>query len=296
MSTEELHKGENVRSLLFSLFVFMTLPAIASEKMLLVGDSWAVLMCLDASFNHAFQKQHVDARVDASCLLTAEIGMRAERWMGSSLQKRTDKIMKKYRDVGVVYLSLGGNDFINHWNKNLTSAEEDVEFQKIKQSVKSVIDHIHSILPQAKILLSGYDFGRFVDHHPIKAYQKAFEGMGKPAPQEIHTAILRLSKVLNELRDDQSIFYIQHYGLGHFYVGNKEGGLQPGVTLNPDEISNPRNPNQSGGDPNLLQPPSVMLHIGRFLVDAFHLSAKSFDRVAEHSVSLYLKYWFQPKQ
>lgn len=276
------------------LFIFLMISANKAqggEKLFLFGDSWAFLMCFHHSFDKSFEKFKIEAET-APCYFSSKPGMRAKKWMGSNTQKYADKLLYKNTESNIIYLSIGGNDFLNYWNKHLTIQEENLIFEEIKSEIEKIIFHILKIKPHAKILLSGYDYARFIENHPIKAYRKAFEQMGKPNAREIHSAIIRFSEKISEVANFNNIFYIQHYGLMNFYDGIPEAHISPFKTLSPELISSPNDPLRTGGDPNFNLAPKSMFHVFK-LTDAFHLSGKGFDKIAEHSTFHYLKSWFK---
>lgn len=264
-----------------------------AKVVLIAGDSWSFFVCVNKSLDQAFQTAGIqDASANAACEVTSRVGLRAENWLESPAHKATVATLEADRSVRAIYLSIGGNDVINHWKKSMSPVDEQALFKKVKADVRDIIQRYRRVRPDVKILLSGYDFPRFVPNHPIGAYRDAFRDMEEPAPETLNAAVLRLSDTLSELQDDQNVFYIQHYGLMHYYYGNKENGLASGVTLPPASISPRDNPSASGGDSRLLGPAEGMLRVGG-LVDAFHLNNFGYDRIADHAVSMHLRTWFK---
>ncbi|MBN8536768.1 MAG: hypothetical protein J0M15_06920 [Deltaproteobacteria bacterium] len=280
-----------ITTFLFSFLMISANTAHSKEKLFLLGDSWAFLMCFHHSFDKSFEKFKIEAET-APCYFSSKPGMRAKKWLGSNTQKYADKLLNKNTESNIIYLSIGGNDFLNYWNKHLTIQEENLIFEEIKSDIEKILVHMLKIKPHAKILLSGYDYARFTENHPIKAYRKAYEQMGQPSPGEIHRAIIRFSEKISEVANFKNIFYIQHYGLMNFYDGIPEAHISPLKTLSPEFISSPHDPLRTGGDPNFHLASKSMLHLFS-LTDAFHLSGKGFDKIAEHSTFHYLKTWFK---
>ena len=107
------------------LFILVLLSVCLSsckenqKTVLVVGDSWAFLTCLHKSLDLAFKKAGlVDAAVNSNCKLTSVVGAHASDWLSSSQHDLT-MIALKDPSIRVVYISLGGNDVINLWNKNI---------------------------------------------------------------------------------------------------------------------------------------------------------------------------------
>ncbi len=223
--------------------------------------------------------------------------MHAEDWFDSSFHKAT-KVALEDPTVKVLYLSLGGNDFLSLWNNKLSPADESKLFNTIAANVADVIQQYHELRPDIKIILSGYDYPRFIPNHPIAEYKEAFENMGQPTPLELNSAILRYSEVVSKGVDQKSSFYIHHYGLMHYYFGNPEMGLQKLTSAPPENISSPSDPIEHGGVPSLQSDPSALLKLdmaGIEIVDAFHLSRTAYGYLADHTVSHYLKKWLTVK-
>ncbi len=198
-----------------------------------------------------------------------------------------------------LYLSLGGNDVLNVWNKKMTSAEEQAIFDIVTADMEAAINEYRSLRPDIKILISGYDYPRFTPDHPIKEYVEAYEEMGSPTPFEMNTAVLRFSDRVAKLADQKAVFYIHHYGLMHYYIGNPEMGLEAFKTIAPETISAPQAVTQFGGDPSLQSAKTAMFAIKNGLqpiADAFHLNRFGYEKLAEHSVQHYLRDWFKAKE
>lgn len=265
------------------------------EKTVLVsGDSWATFVCIYKSLNKSLEKQGVsNAGANVDCPLTTRTGVRADEWLSSKYHDATLASLKD-RSVKVLYLSLGGNDFLNYWNKNMSGAEETALFDAITQNVVNTIQSYREARPDIKILVSGYDFPHFSVDHPIKVYRDAFEDMGQPTPVELNSAILRFSKRVSNVVSLPGTFFIQHYGLMHYYFGNPSQGLSPRTTLLPEQISAADNINQYGGAIEFQTDTEALLNtqnMGINVFDAFHLSKKGYEYLGDHVVTVYLKHW-----
>ncbi len=174
----------------------------------------------------------------------------------------------------------------------MTPTQEQDMITAIKTRMTAIIATYQQARPDIKILISGYDFPRFTADNQIQAYREAYLNMGSPTPLELNSALIRYSQAMAGLADQKSVFYIQHLGLMHYFYGNTADGLAPLTTAAPDLISPINNPTQTGGSPSHLTDPTAMLNAGG-QVDAFHLSSTGFGKLADHSVSIYLKTWLQ---
>ena len=288
----------------FKLLVVASFLALTSCKqpaqtVVLAGDSWASLLCYHKSFDKAFKEAGIhDASPNSSCVATTMTGVRADDWLGNKFHKAT-RLALLDPSVKVLFFSIGGNDVLNYWNKNMTAAEENVVLDKVAGDIEAIVKDYQAARPDIKIIISGYDFPRFTDDNPIKEYREGYESMGKPTAYELNTAVLRFSERVSKIADQKSVFYIHHYGLMHYYRGNSEHSLAPGQTLSPEMISSPNDVDRYGGDVNLLADTTSMMQVtinGNVLVnDAFHLSRFGYDKMAEHTVFHYLKDWLKPQ-
>lgn len=286
------------------LFISMSILFLASCKqpaqtIVVAGDSWAAYTCAYKSLDKALNKVGVqDAASNSTCAVTTRFGIRAENWLNSSHHKATLAALKD-KSVKAIYLSLGGNDILNFWNKKMTMPQEQAIFDVVTANMEAAINEYRTARSDVKILISGYDYPRFISDHPIKEYVEAYEAMGSPNPYELNTAVLKFSERVAKLADQKSVFYIHHYGLMHFHLGNPEMGLEAFKTLPPELISAPDGMVQYGGDPNLQSAKAAMFTIKNNLepiADAFHLNRFGYEKLAEHSVQHYLKDWFKTKE
>jgi hypothetical protein len=266
--------------------------SFARDKVLIAGDSWSFLPCVFGSAQKAFWEKKMDADI-LDCHLTAEAGVRAATFKTRKPHKWIKKLLKNRNDIKAIYFSLGGNDLLRFWNKDMSPEEELALFTEIRDHVSSVIDDFHKIQPKVKILVTGYDYGYFVPNHKISAYARAYRRMGLPSTLELHSGFIRFSDFMAELRHKPNVAYIHHYGLMHYYYGVPEKGLPAGTTLPPGEISPLEDPTQVGGMADARAPLAAMLKIGKYLTDAFHLDKVGFQKLIEHAIDKYLKTWVQ---
>lgn len=266
----------------------------AQDRMILAGDSWAMLPCAFNSFHNVFVENNLDAEV-MQCWNTATIQIRASNWMGSSPQKKVQSLLKN-PSVKVVYLSLGGNDLISQWHKSMTDEQLEVIFAKIRHDVGLALSEIRRVRPDVKILYSGYDYTRFVsEHQDISNYKEIYERAGRPTAAEIHHTLIKFTRSMAQIADGQSIFFIHHLGVMHHLRGNSDVGLPAGVTLAPEFISPPEDPLQFGGVPEFeLDRKSMMRAFG--FTDSYHLAPSGYIAVARHATQHYLGKWFSQRK
>ncbi len=278
--------------ILVVLSVFLSSCKTDQKTVLVIGDSWAFLTCLHGSLELAFKKAGLtDSVVNSSCKLTSVVGAHASDWLSSSQHDLT-LIALKDPSVKVVYLSLGGNDVINLWNKNMSPQQLDALVAQLKAKITEIINVYRAVRPDVKFLVSGYDYPRFTPNHPIPDYAEAFESMGSPIPAEINRALVVLSEQFLSLSELPNTAFVHHLGLMHYHFGHFEAGVLPKTTKIPSQISKPgERLNTHGGITGLSSDaPAMESLIGENIVfDAFHLSKQGYHFMAEHTVEQYLK-------
>jgi lysophospholipase L1-like esterase len=279
--------------ILLSFFILLSCKE-GSQKVLVVGDSWAFYMCYYKSLDQAFKNQGLqDVSTNSTCLATTKTGARAEEWLSLSAHKNTLTALKD-KSVKIIYLSLGGNDILSNWKSGYSPAQEKAVFEQIQLNLKKIVSEYKAIRPEIKIIISGYDFPRFIPQHPIKEYKELYEKMGSPSPTELNSLLIRFSSSINQFSKQENIFSQHHLGLMHYYFGNSVGGLLPKKTLSPEFISSASEPDRFGGNFYLQTDPAGLFRIkvGPYdYVDAFHLNHFGYDRIGDHIVFHYLKPW-----
>ncbi len=266
------------------------------QTVIVAGDSWALFTCVHKSLDQALMKSGLkNAKANSACITTSDPGARAESWKQSPYHQNVLLALKD-PTVKVLYLSLGGNDVINYWNKNLTESQTDQVIQRTRQYVAELVSLYHAERPDVKILVTGYDYPRFTADHPILIYRRMFEEMGLPSALELNSALVKMSESFFALNQMKQTHFIHHLGLMHYHYGNKEMGLPPKTTRAPADISKPGVfSNSWGGDLKFQSdvPAMQVFTDGDYVgvVDAFHLSKQGYHYLADHSVELYIKKW-----
>lgn len=161
-----------------------------------------------------------------------------------------------YPDADLVHLSIGGLDFLSQWSSSLTPAQEQALFQSIVDDVETIVDHILSIRPEARVFWSGYTYPR-----PL--------GTGTPA--EMNAAGAALNDLASQLADEkgESLTFGDYFGLmqvSYGFDGIQHTPFDPAVVIPP-------------GDPSLPDPTFP----GPFaaFADSIHLTLASHEILAQ---------------
>ena len=197
------------------------------------------------------------------------------------------------KSVKVLYLSLGGNDSLNNWNRSFDQKQNFELATRIKNDIGKIVNVYRTLRPDIKILVSGYDFPRFEPKHALSFYRELHEKIGSPSSLEINQMLIQFSAIVADIADNESVFYIHHIGLMQYYFGNESAGI-PAFTTTPPELISPRiNPKQFGGDPQFSSDYKAMRRWEEYFVDSFHLTSFGYDRIADHAMNTYIKYWIE---
>lgn len=253
------------------------------NKILVVGDSWAVFPCLYGSMGKMIREQNADLVSDSRCLRTSKLGVRASEWMGSKQDLRVIKFLKNTPRIKYMYLSLGGNDLMGTWTKDFTVAQEQKLFAEINKTVQEIIKKYLDVSPNLKIILSGYDIPHFRPNHTLGLYKTIFSRMGSPIDQKINKALVDFTKYAAQVGNGKNIFYINHIGLAQHYDGVPEDKFPARQTLNPDLISPFNNPAAVGGNINIHSSEDSMINWLYLISDAFHLNHRNYLNVMNHT-------------
>ena len=186
-----------------------------------------------------------------------------------------------------MFLSLGGNDILHHWHKDMSDEETEVVLDSIVNHIEEVINQLNTSRKNLDFVIAGYDYANFdllVNNELFDSYIDAFNDMGKPSPEELNGVIIKLNFKLQELaieRDD--LYFVPTLGLNQSLLGYEEYGYAPG------DLPLPNAENIVGGDPLIPQPRDALLNIQHTnLVDPYHLGRKGFSNYAKHILEIKL--------
>ncbi|MBC7753526.1 MAG: hypothetical protein H7Z71_04760 [Moraxellaceae bacterium] len=255
----------------------------AQDKILIVGDSWGSFPCLYHSMSKMIKDVNAKIIEDTRCLRTTKLGVEASEWMGSKQDQRVVRFLKNTPRIKYLYLSLGGNDMMRHWNKDFTPEQENKLFSQTFNTIQKIMNNYLNARPDLKIILSGYDFPHFKPNHKIGLYRKIFERMGSPTDQRINRCLVDFAKFMVPISNQNNIFYIHHLGLAQYYDGVVEQNYPARGTVAPNLISPIDDPGAIGGDLNLPSSETSMINWLFLVHDAFHLNARMYRNVMNHT-------------
>ncbi len=276
-----------MKRLLNSLLLLMTFSATSqTTKVLIVGDSWAEQQWNDGIHDVVFADSGYPQYVSLGDVVAIS-GSTASDWVvPSELQKITDALNAN-PDIDTVQLTLGGNDFLDQWNVNLTPMAVTAIKNQIIIDLQIVVDHILAQDIAIEIILSFYDYPNFVDS--LSGFfggtcSGLHDDLGNPSPLELNQAAVDFEAAFASVASlNPKVFYVSHFGRMQNYFGFS--GANP--VIPPGQIPLP------DGDIN-LQTPVEAMRLNTFLevVDCFHLGPEGYDVLIQSVFDGYYLYRF----
>lgn len=271
---------------IFTLLLFSVNGLSQNAKVLIVGDSWAQQQYSDDVHDAVFDVNgYPDIQVlrNADSDLVAIDGTTAADWVApSELQKITDALINN-PSVDTVQLTIGGNDFLNNWNLNMTMMEVEALKMGIVADIQTIVDTILAVDINIEIIMSFYDYPNFEE--TTGGFTGAIcaglhNDMENPSPLEINNLALDFTNAFVEIADQNpKVFHVPHWGRMQNAYGFPDDGIQPG------DIQLP-------GDVTLTSPLEAMrTHFG-FVKDCFHLAPEGYDILVQALYEDYYQYRF----
>lgn len=256
-------------------------PVDLGADILIIGDSWAQLMCLFQSFPKALKAAGIEKSV--SCLTTTKAGARASDWASDKGLRNIDIALAAHKKAKYIYVSLGGNDFFNIWHVGLSEQEKKHHFQQIQDNLIQIVNRIKANRPQATIVLSSYDYPNFeylMQTQFASAYVKLFKEMGEPTPEQLHKGNAEFEMYKMRIAEQFSnVKYVNNAGLMQYYLGQSEQGIPPGTTPFPGQA--PDYFPLLGGHPEIWSPVKAFLGVELTpITDPYHLNNEGFFYLA----------------
>lgn len=251
--------------------------AQAADGLLIIGDSWAEQQWTDQAHALAFDVLGFGT-VPVYGAATAESGTTAADWVEPArLQVIADELALR-DDVGIVQVTLGGNDFLDAWSTALTSNQVQALTDQVYADLNQLTAFILDARPDVEILLSFYDYPNFVDtlDGPIGFFVCAplWNELGQPDPFQLNSASVAFEARMATLATAHPrIHHVGHAGQMQWLFGFPDDGIPPGFLAPP-------------GDPTLPSP-TAALRLGGD--DCFHLSAEGYDGIVMNQFEGYFE-------
>jgi hypothetical protein len=261
-----------------------------TEKMMVIGDSWAFFSWTGNSYNENLDRFGFS---DVSCYSTAGLsvnGAEASDYFtdATRVQELTDYINGN-PDLEIVHYSLGGNDLLGAWNTSMTASQEAAIIDLVMIDLKNGIDAILAINPNLKIMLSGYDIPNFSEtvgalpplFQPQHPFFTTWDNMGQPTPLQINTMLTTgTQRFIDSVATWQNVSFVNNIGLMQNTYGNSNstfGTYAAGTVTVPGGLLDKPTPTEAlnfGGN------------------DAFHLDDEGYELfIKRHFEEFYWSYF-----
>ena len=267
------------------LIFFTSLGQSQTAKVLIVGDSWAEQQWEDGIHDVVFADSGYPEFTSFGDVVAIS-GSTASDWVvPSELQKITDALNAN-PTIDTVQLTLGGNDFLDQWNVNLTPMAVTAIQNQIMVDLQIVVDHILTHDIGIEIILSFYDYPNFVDTTGGffgGICDGLHEDMGNPTPLELNQIAVSFESAFAAAAvSNPKVFNVSHFGLMQNYFGFADASpvILPGDIPLPGDLS--------------LPSPVESMRLNTFLevVDCFHLGAEGYDVLVQNTFDQYFQYRF----
>ncbi len=263
------------------ILLFCTSVAFAqTPRVLIVGDSWAQLQIDNNSHNQVFADNGFSSVVIHTISdSVSEDGRQAADWaMPAQLQIILDALNNN-PEIDTVQLTIGGNDFLNAWNINLTMMEEQALQQQIATDLTTIIDAVLLQNSAIQVFLSFYDYPNFED--TIGGFfgqtcNNLLTDMGIPTTTELNAAATAFEQIYSQIADNSPrVFHVSHFGLMQSFFGFPDDGILPGDILPPGDISRPS--------------PLAAMRDFTVTQDCFHLSPQGYEYLVQNNFDGYFR-------
>ncbi len=244
--------------LVTAFLFFAALPGAEAQtaRILVVGDSWtpAMLSRIQIVLDDLGLSGYT---VEGD--LTTRGGSTAAQWATPTWLGYITTELTANPTIDIVHLSMGGNDYLGALPD--TPEELAALVESVFDDIDTVVAHILSIRPNARVALCSYDY-------------VADEGHNDALGLFAQTAVARTAT-------NPNYFYINNLGLMHYAYGYP-GEFGPGETPFPGGY--PDYDPLMGGDPSLPGPPEA-------LADSIHLTWDGYLVLAERCVNEFYADW-----
>lgn len=257
-----------------SLLLGSTAISAQTERVLVVGDSWAEFTWLANSVDEALTwAGHADKIAVGDT--TAISGTTAAQWNTSPYQTLIAQALIAYPTIDVIHLHVGGNDFLGQWNTSLSPMAVAALYQEIADDIEGLVSYIHSLDPTLEIVYPSYDYLNFEEVPMIGSYDWfVWLLLGFPTSDVLNAEFFALTRnVYQRFHGNPKVHFINNSGLMQYVFGYPSLGIAPRTLPLPGNESTGWRP-LLGGDPNLMSPPEAMS-------DGFHLNGLGFDSMAK---------------
>ena len=288
MNSHTLFSGRSLKYRQFLTLYFLivtTLPCLAHDRILVVGDSWAAGVVGFKAFEQVFERRGIHG-VEVEGSKTAIGGSRADQWAtyhGGKLDILASEL-ESHPTIDIVHLSIGGNDFLSYCLKNdiaeVTPEARQEKWNAIRTDIETIVRHIQAKRPGTRVLLCGYDTldpDRIAQSYGLKA-------KGGPSTRAMNEALVEFARGQLDLAQSIDGFeFVQNFGLLQYHFGI-EGHLLPKSVPLP------------GGAPDYIPFPGGNLDYGSgaAMPDGVHPTPEGYVILVQNCFDQFYGDWLNP--
>ena len=269
-----------LKTLSFTLLLFSFSSYSQTQRVLIIGDSWAQLQFTNNSHNQVFADNgFAGITISPSSDNTSEDGTEAADWASPTRLQTIIDTINANPEIDTVQLTIGGNDFLNAWHVNMTTQEVSALQQQISSDLSTIISTILALDNKIEILLSFYDYPNFED--TIGGIFGATcddlnNAMQQPSTLQLNTAATEFEEIYAQIATTQPrVFHVSHFGLMQSFFGFPNDGILPGDILPPGDLNRPS--------------PEEAMRDFVFTRDCFHLSPLGYEFLVQNSFDGYFE-------
>lgn len=252
---------------------------VPSNRVLLVGDSWAAFQYADQTINDGLKNVgHSDKRF-VSNVQIAENGADTWDFVDGPKQDAIQDIIDANASIDIVHLSIGGNDLLGDWHVSFTDQQTDSLTNEVKIRLDSIVDFLQNTRTGMNVFWPGYAYPNFEeiieDNAPFQTlhpFYGTWDDMGQPD-------FITINSILNEMSDsvaysasiDPQLDFVRAQGILQYQFGQTSPlGVAPGGTYAQFDAPLPL------GYPDYPSPQAGMRLYAGIFKDCFHLSAEGY--------------------
>lgn len=274
-------KKLSILFLLFSSINAYTQCNSSETKIMVMGDSWAFFSWQGDSYNENLKRfGFTDIKAESNIYLSVN-GTRASNFFNDSNRKdAVQEFIATHSELEFVHFSLGGNDFLGEWNKNMTTQQEDSLLNFIVFEIRESLDTVFSYNPDLSILFSGYDYPNFAETvgtlspsfiQELHPFFDLWDDMGQPTHIELNELVLKAINIFEDsIATWDNVSFVNNLGLMQNLYGQTSNlGAAPYGTYPANTAPVP------GGFPTYPSPLAALNFDG---LDAFHLNDNAYEK------------------
>lgn len=268
---------------------------VPSNRILLVGDSWAAFQNADQTINDGLKNVgHSDKRFTSNVQI-AENGADTWDFVDGPKQDAIEAIIDANPDIEIVHLSIGGNDVLGDWHISFTQQMTDSLTAEVEGRLQSIIDFLQATRPGMRVFWPGYTYPNFEeiieDNAPFQSlhpFYSTWDDMGQPDNLTINTILNDMSDSVAVAADaDPHLDFVPAQGVLQYHFGqNTPLGIAPGGTYPAFDAPLPL------GYPDYPSPQDGMRLYAGIFKDCFHLSAEGYQVMFNYQAQKFYQKFF----